>query len=105
RSVPAGGAPTSPILPYTTLFRSNTVEGCSTGAALLRRDEGLNRRNLGHWNVMPFPATQQTGANPDSGGTDQHTRSAQPELQDDRSEEHTSELQSRRHRVGRLLPA
>src|SRR5436305_6834009 len=75
--------PTSTLFPYTTLFRSRDV------ARVVRRPErlrhGLCDRGL------PLPPRHP-------GASAQH-----PTLQEGRSEEHTSELQSRPHLVCRLL--
>src|SRR5690625_6382222 len=72
--------PTSPLFPYTTLFRSNSSSPDE------RNPDPL-------WSPIPRTAEVNTTAvhpNPN------HTRST-------RSEEHTSELQSRGHLVCRLL--
>src|SRR3989449_4827149 len=72
--------PRSTLFPYTTLFRSRVfagLEGAQEGLLLL----DASGRVLG-------------GALKDSGGRD---------VTDARSEEHTSELQSRLHLVCRLL--
>src|SRR2546422_1391272 len=68
--------PRSTLFPYTTLFRSHTEGGRQTTAARHRRHRGQDR--------------------PGSGGGAPHA-----DLR--RSEEHTSELQSRLHLVCRLL--
>src|SRR2546422_8816563 len=65
--------PRSTLFPYTTLFRSLPRARVARGTQLLRRDRKLSAR-----------------AAPDGG-------------QLSRSEEHTSELQSRLHLVCRLL--
>src|SRR5436305_7985135 len=67
--------PTSPLFPYTTLFRSSASATASTGTTLRRSPTSPARRR--------------------SAG-----RRSYCEL---RSEEHTSELQSRPHLVCRLL--
>src|SRR3712207_8539729 len=74
--------PRSTLFPYTTLFRS---------AGDQRRPAGRlrQRRRLG----QPPPAHQRIRRDAGSGGT----------AGTDRSEEHTSELQSRQYLVCRLL--
>src|SRR5438445_8333168 len=79
--------PRSTLFPYTTLFRS----ACGPGRRFARQSRRRWRRD-GHRFVVPHPAD--------------HNRA--PERQDvvlqiDRSEEHTSELQSRQYLVCRLL--
>src|SRR3989442_12007941 len=75
--------PRSTLFPYTTLFRSNQGEVMSTAGHLAR-------------GIAPG-TTQGTGGRARSPGG----RSV--DGQSDRSEEHTSELQSRPHLVCRLL--
>src|SRR5205809_3309901 len=70
----------STLFPYTTLFRSNPLEGMSNYLALLEDDVRSGRTE---------DALDLVG----------HVR----EGLDRRSEEHTSELQSRLHLVCRLL--
>src|SRR2546429_1918694 len=70
--------PRSTLFPYTTLFRSQRLTKLSTGAGLVK------------WSP--------------NGKTIAFTSSVYPDCKDDdRSEEHTSELQSRLHLVCRLL--
>src|SRR5690625_6894260 len=85
-------SPRSPLFPYTTLFRSDDVR--SRDRARLRRGQSSVR--------PPQPdepgkgrATEPTGREPAPG------RRLGPHAA--RSEEHTSELQSRGHLVCRLL--
>src|SRR5690606_41405047 len=85
--------PTSTLFPYTTLFRSNHCRTCA-GSWLKRRPQARDRIPR-RW-VSPrrvrapnIPATRQSPA--------QRPRHAS------RSEEHTSELQSRENLVCRLL--
>src|SRR3989442_5612056 len=75
--------PRSTLFPYTTLFRSI-------------RDEGSND---------PEPATQPKAPEPPKGrpSTKKGIQEKVDQLIDFRSEEHTSELQSRPHLVCRLL--
>src|SRR3712207_6868315 len=78
--------PRSTLFPYTTLFRSQDAAGHMTDDAALVR--GLARRG---WRV----AFHDAGALID---VDMHDSAAET-----RSEEHTSELQSRQYLVCRLL--
>src|SRR5438445_1625192 len=77
--------PTSPLFPYTTLFRSHPQpfdrripHGHLTGAALVVAHDGRHVLLLHHLKLARW-------------------------LQPGRSEEHTSELQSRQYLVCRLL--
>src|SRR3712207_8269851 len=72
--------PRSTLFPYTTLFRSGTLE------FLGRMDDQIKIRG---YRVEPA----EVGA----------VLATRPEVQDARSEEHTSELQSRQYLVCRLL--
>src|SRR3712207_7428674 len=74
--------PRSTLFPYTTLFRSARRRG-------LARAAGRGR------NAPPVPAARALGA----GRARRPARRLRPE----RSEEHTSELQSRQYLVCRLL--
>src|SRR5258705_6821265 len=67
--------PRSTLFPYTTLFRSPSHDAC--------------------WPPQPLRQQAGRGQQPDQQG--------QQALQNQRSEEHTSELQSLRHLVCRLL--
>src|SRR2546422_6632610 len=71
--------PRSTLFPYTTLFRSQRAARAFRGAA---------------------PGAGGGGRHPDGSDQRRHARSAR---RDARSEEHTSELQSRLHLVCRLL--
>src|SRR3712207_8249739 len=71
--------PRSTLFPYTTLFRSGRLQSAF--------DRGAVREPGG-------PARRRTGARPSSGRIRRDAR---------RSEEHTSELQSRQYLVCRLL--
>src|SRR3712207_7779608 len=79
--------PRSTLFPYTTLFRS--LRGRGDGARLPRRDRAA-RRGSG-----PVAAA---GAGAGRGGFDKLNHPGR-----ERSEEHTSELQSRQYLVCRLL--
>src|SRR3712207_9560667 len=70
--------PRSTLFPYTTLFRS-------AAGALLQQVGGLADERV------------------DAGVVGQHVRGEHLQRQRDRSEEHTSELQSRQYLVCRLL--
>src|SRR2546421_7165851 len=74
--------PRSTLFPYTTLFRSGLGRGCQA----LRPDDPPSPRVHGH--EPPWAGARDA---------------ALPALVDDRSEEHTSELQSRSDLVCRLL--
>src|SRR2546422_6499444 len=74
--------PRSTLFPYTTLFRSRDVRERSVQEFL----------PLGHGRIEPRKASEQLGRARQAGGVERL-----------RSEEHTSELQSRLHLVCRLL--
>src|SRR2546422_1599340 len=78
--------PRSTLFPYTTLFRSHPAESCDQPL----RVAACSRRRQG---PVLFPLR------PDSGADGSHRLPARRV----RSEEHTSELQSRLHLVCRLL--
>src|SRR3712207_7261158 len=85
--------PRSTLFPYTTLFRSKTLEA-------------LQARRTGNQNATATLAAallqqpQDAGQNAGQAGAGQPGAAAQPP---ERSEEHTSELQSRQYLVCRLL--
>src|SRR5690625_5697295 len=83
---------TPALFPYTTLFRSPFVNAADSLATSYRRCLGL-------WPPYPRNARRSV-ALPQGVALERH-----PVLQQlpDRSEEHTSELQSRGHLVCRLL--
>src|SRR2546425_7453484 len=84
--------PRSTLFPYTTLFRS-----CRRGGGLRLADpdaDGVERR------VHALPADRQAEA---GGGADQGAGRLRFEEARNRSEEHTSELQSLAYLVCRLL--
>src|SRR2546429_1729796 len=89
--------PRSPLFPYTTLFRSPSIawrpaSRCCTVSASLQPP---SRRSTPHGALgLPFLAITHSQL------TEQV---ASPHSSDRRSEEHTSELQSRLHLVCRLL--
>src|SRR2546422_7267923 len=80
--------PRSTLFPYTTLFRSQIAK---------RHDEGVER--LQQWIRQPSIAAEHRGMNEGCELTMRMLR----EAGFGRSEEHTSELQSRLHLVCRLL--
>src|SRR3712207_7347121 len=86
--------PRSTLFPYTTLFRSqNERDQAEDGHARDRADVGERERQHEHG------AGEQQAAE-----REQHRlRGAGAGLDADRSEEHTSELQSRQYLVCRLL--
>src|SRR3712207_8200175 len=75
--------PRSTLFPYTTLFRSGALAGVLRRLDVRRTREALGVAALA-W--VAFPATLMVGS-----------------VVHDRSEEHTSELQSRQYLVCRLL--
>src|SRR3712207_7813130 len=79
--------PRSTLFPYTTLFRSHTLEGDASLARVVETVDAVEHRGL-------------AGAVRADDGADL----ALPDVERDvRSEEHTSELQSRQYLVCRLL--
>src|SRR2546422_6325624 len=94
--------PRSTLFPYTTLFRSARMIGITRVAAWereSRREYSSGRRGSSSADRLPTPRrppaacrTQTHGGNPRRAAGLRH-----------RSEEHTSELQSRLHLVCRLL--
>src|SRR5207253_11097577 len=96
-------APTSLLFPYTTLFRSANVEADPGGAAL-----GLSDQLLGEAGVALDALDQRVGqVAAVAAVADQVVAPLLPGRDvagnGRRSEEHTSELQSRGHLVCRLL--
>src|SRR5690349_23965781 len=87
--------PRSTLFPYTTLFRSLT--GAGVLAELVELDAALPARLLEGGFSLVFPTTH--GALGEDGGL----QGLLEVLDQPRSEEHTSELQSRRDLVCRLL--
>src|SRR2546427_6877462 len=86
--------PRSTLFPYTTLFRSFPLSSCSRShsSSCFRRRRG--QRSIRISSSRPDP----------SGGFHVEVRQCHREtLQTDRSEEHTSELQSQSNLVCRLL--
>src|SRR3712207_8377145 len=81
--------PRSTLFPYTTLFRSAPLGGGGPGA----RRPGA---------AAHHPPSDELQLRRDAAGLD-HLQLARPARPDPRSEEHTSELQSRQYLVCRLL--
>src|SRR5690349_22746761 len=81
--------PTSTLFPYTTLFRSDRGPGGPPLRAQPRADRGGPRRRARTHRVAAL--------------LHRRPRGLPPSLRPRRSEEHTSELQSRRDLVCRLL--
>src|SRR5687768_18351869 len=88
--------PRSTLFPYTTLFRSVAVHGRLAVVALLTALAHAVAAD-GHLD------TRRTRANAHPAGLDRRAVRRTTVTVDDRSEEHTSELQSRLHLVCRLL--
>src|SRR5436305_10409967 len=89
--------PTSHLFPYTTLFRSRTLHICGyEWSPVVERDAGTQMKHVALAALLYFPAVGEPGKQPAVG-----IELGQPVEQ--RSEEHTSELQSRPHLVCRLL--
>src|SRR5437660_3110863 len=83
--------PISTLFPYTTLFRSPTAARASTPATTRKRCR--SEKSM----------TQLSTGLPPVGMADLFREHEQPDRGEPRSEEHTSELQSRGHLVCRLL--
>src|SRR5439155_26591854 len=92
--------PNSTLFPYTTLFRS-LPDALPTDTGIINRD--ATPTDTGKFDsgvVAPDAAADGGVIVPDAGGV---TFPLTVTVQGDRSEEHTSELQSRGHLVCRLL--
>src|SRR2546422_7340553 len=87
--------PRSTLFPYTTLFRSETVKrflmAYSEAVDLLFRDKELGIKVIGKWTRTQDRETLESSYEYATNFIER------------RSEEHTSELQSRLHLVCRLL--
>src|SRR5438445_3449374 len=94
--------PTSTLFPYTTLFRSSSSPESLRTAACLKtvsnRTSIPSSRVATQLKIGGTQAWSLVGAN-----VDMDRRSATRRLAPSRSEEHTSELQSRQYLVCRLL--
>src|SRR3712207_7179037 len=85
--------PRSTLFPYTTLFRSRGSRcGCSCGG-LLRGEDAVEGGD----------ALREVLGGDGEGGTEADAAGSTTQQQHVRSEEHTSELQSRQYLVCRLL--
>src|SRR3712207_8009754 len=82
--------PRSTLFPYTTLFRSRRL---LDGEGRRQRDDAPHPRPADHGGLLPRLAPVPVDA----------ALEQQPTGREDRSEEHTSELQSRQYLVCRLL--
>src|SRR3712207_7886417 len=85
--------PRSTLFPYTTLFRSR---------ALLRLRDGMPDRCARVWALRP-PRSHRARQDPRVTCTHARGNHCARMTADNRSEEHTSELQSRQYLVCRLL--
>src|SRR3712207_8815795 len=88
--------PRCTLFPYTTLFRSRYERGCPVG----HRHGHRHRRLTGSFGPVEV-TVPRARLRAEDGGTTREWRSAV--LPHYRSEEHTSELQSRQYLVCRLL--
>src|SRR3712207_7068543 len=94
--------PRSTLFPYTTLFRSDVRRRARAGLEDHVGDLALDRRELrvaevGGIAAPPGQRVQRWQQ------LERHERRTPAELEQSRSEEHTSELQSRQYLVCRLL--
>src|SRR5258707_4144586 len=83
--------PRSTLFPYTTLFRSEDA----------RPDRAVNRADEQQQREVRHDAVRDRENDEEERRRDQHPPA--PDVIGDRSEEHTSELQSRQYLVCRLL--
>src|SRR3712207_9006367 len=87
--------PRSTLFPYTTLFRSRELERGERGVALVEVDQaGLDAQRLERAHAAGAEQRVLREA---------HVGIRRVQAAGDRSEEHTSELQSRQYLVCRLL--
>src|SRR5947209_12482548 len=89
--------PRSTLFPYTTLFRSEKADDRPLHDNT--DDADHDRRDHQH----RYPDVDAMGGRHDCRVATQHQELAMSEVDDTRSEEHTSELQSRQYLVCRLL--
>src|SRR3712207_8710555 len=90
--------PRSPLFPYTTHFRSSSSLATWPGATPVARctsEDGASRHHAPRSPSPSWHSPRSIGSWP--------ARSSSPCCPEDRSEEHTSELQSRQYLVCRLL--
>src|SRR3712207_7981495 len=90
--------PRSTLFPYTTLFRSHAGDGSQRAEEALGEEDAI----VGPDHPAPAEEGRERAEAPERGGLG---RDAEQEavVHEDRSEEHTSELQSRQYFVCRLL--
>src|SRR5436309_10559035 len=93
--------PRSPLFPYTTLFRSPRRGGGGRGARTSARGSSRCSNGTGNRTEMPGASVDRLSRRVQRAAS----REARPIRggQHERSEEHTSELQSRENLVCRLL--
>src|SRR3712207_7142489 len=89
--------PRSTLFPYTTLFRSEIADGTVEIKATAR--EAGHRSKIAVLSHNPDVSAKGACIGP----MGQRVRAVMHELNEERSEEHTSELQSRQYLVCRLL--
>src|SRR3712207_7584149 len=87
--------PRSTLFPYTTLFRSQPRQLRAAEARQVHGDAAVGRHERREVEQPVLPAAAES--------VDPDDRRAVAARVDDRSEEHTSELQSRQYLVCRLL--
>src|SRR3712207_7787411 len=93
--------PRSTLFPYTTLFRS---EGTGENSFPLLQKVLVNYGDrVGYANTLAEALDQVFGAGAGEAAVDSGETPTTPDQPDARSEEHTSELQSRQYLVCRLL--
>src|SRR5690606_41928092 len=98
-ALPATAPPRPPLLPYTTLFRSpHPRRPCGARGGVRGRARARGRRRGRGGPRLGRGGDREIAAGGDRGG-----RSAGARVPGSRSEEHTSELQSRENVVCRLL--
>src|SRR3712207_8610583 len=90
--------PRSTLFPYTTLFRSRYLAGADRQPRAADRPEGADRRRR-----LAGDVAARLGARRGRGGRPLPLGRRRRHLAAPRSEEHTSELQSRQYLVCRLL--
>src|SRR3712207_8478446 len=86
--------PRSTLFPYTTLFRSKAKEAAEPAQNVTAAATTRSRRSCRYW-LRTF--------SPSSAAVVTQVRRYSPTVNGSRSEEHTSELQSRQYLVCRLL--
>src|SRR3712207_8130330 len=96
--------PRSTLFPYTTLFRSHVAaySACIDGRFSVNVAFATRTSPPGTVSLPPNPIFKHFAVNPGD-GNDRGTDSERKIMEHVRSEEHTSELQSRQYLVCRLL--